>query len=479
MAPAANIVVLCATPIPANYYRGHPHGIATLAGLPGVSVISVSYGWFLDCLGQRGPGAELGQHDHPAGAGRQPGRERLRRLGRQRGGLGLIYPSASPEVVSVGGTSLYLNANNTYNSEIGWGFPGDPYYGSGGGYSQAFPIPSYQQTDGFAGNNGPRTNPDVAADADPNTGVAVYDPYDFGTATPWVQVGGTSVATPLWAGMASIADQGRVLAGGSPLGSTAMLTDLYNLDNIAPGDFHDITTGNNGYPAGPGYDLVTGLGSPVANLLIPDLSAYGLASQSTIATQPPPTVVQGDPFGIVAQATDSLGIPDPTYTGTATLSLLSGPAGATFTPVTVPVSDGLAVFAGLSLSQLSNGTDYVFQVSISGADVRDHRPRRRGRPDRRGEQLLSAAVRHAAPTPATASATRSSSADFDGSPTSVITLSISTLPYDITTGELALFNGASGTKTIDVVGQGESNSVIDAGGIEPGLRDLSATRASR
>ena len=167
---------------------------------------------------------------------------------------GVIYPSASPEVVSVGGTSLSLTQSGQWSSETGWD-------GSGGGYSQAFSLPSYQQDDGFSGNvNDQRTNPDVAADADPNTGVAVYDPYDFGTATPWDQVGGTSLATPLWAGMAAIADQGRVLAGGTPLGSTAMLTDLYNLANIAPGDFHDITQGNNGYSAGPGYDLVTGLG---------------------------------------------------------------------------------------------------------------------------------------------------------------------------------------------------------------------------
>ena len=189
--------------------------------------------------------------------------------------------------------------------EVGWD-------GSGGGYSQAFSLPSYQQNDGFSGNNDQRTNPDVAADADPNTGVAIYDPYDFGSATPWVQVGGTSLATPLWAGMAAIADQGRTLAGGSPLGSTAMLTDLYNLANIAPGDFHDITQGNNGYAAGPGYDLVTGLGTPRANLLLPELSAYGLASQASIVTQPPPSVVAGGSFGIIASPTDSVGATDPT-----------------------------------------------------------------------------------------------------------------------------------------------------------------------
>ena len=70
------------------------------------------------------------------------------------------------------------------------------------------------------------------------------------------------------------------------------------------------------------------------------------------------------------------------------------------------------------------------------------------------------------------------SADFDGAATSIITLSISTLPYAITAGELALFNGASGTKTIDVVGQGWSSSVINAGGTSRDF-EVEGTRASR
>ena len=72
--------------------------------------------------------------------------------------------------------------------------------------------------------------------------------------------------------------------------------------------------------AGPGYDLVTGLGTPKANLLIPSLSAYGLASTTSIATQPPPSVVTGANFGIIASATDSAGATDVGYNGTATLT---------------------------------------------------------------------------------------------------------------------------------------------------------------
>ena len=139
---------------------------------------------------------------------------------------GLIYPSASPEVVSVGGTSLYLTE--------------EPLEQRGRlGRQRRRLQPRILDTLLPAEGRLPRqrrhqrTNPDVAADADPDTGVAIYDPYDFGTATPWVQVGGTSVAAPLWAGMAAIADQGRMLAGGQPLGATQMLTDLYDLDNRA------------------------------------------------------------------------------------------------------------------------------------------------------------------------------------------------------------------------------------------------------
>ncbi len=383
MAPGANIVVLCAVPNYGNYYEDIPQGIATLAGLPGVSVISASYDWYLDYFGQESLEQSWDSTIIQPALTANPDVSVFDAAGDAGAYYGVTYPSASPEVVSVGGTSLYLTGSGQWSDEIGWD-------GSGGGYSQAFALPSYEQGDGFSGNsNDQRTNPDVAADADPNTGVAIYDPYDFGTATPWAQVGGTSVATPLWAGMAAIADQGRVLVGGTPLGSTAMLADLYDLAGIAPGDFHDITQGNNGYPAGPGYDLVTGLGTPQANLLIPNLAAYGLASQSSIVTQPPPSVVVGASFGIIASAVDSLGTVDLAYNGTATLTLASGPRGATFTPVSVPVTDGLAVFSDLSLGN-KKGSGYTFAVAMTGLTSADTNSVDRDGPEVGDGLLLSA-----------------------------------------------------------------------------------------
>jgi hypothetical protein len=465
MAPLASIVVLCTTPDPSADYEDVPLGIATLAGLPNVSVISVSYGVGLDAAGLESVEQSWDSTIIQPALADHAGVSVFAASGDAGAGAGLIYPSASPEVVSVGGTSLDLGASGHYLNETGYGNGtlSGKFGGSGGGYSSAFALPTYQQDDGFAGNNGFRTNPDVAADANPATGVAVYDPFDFGASTPWDQVGGTSLAAQLWAGMASIVDQGRGLAGGKPLGSTAMLTDIYNLANIAPGDFHDITSGNNGYAAGPGYDLVTGLGSPAANRLIPDLSAYGLASQVTLLTQPPPSVVTGDIFGIVAAPTDALGQPDLSYTGTATLTLVSGPT--SFPPVTVSISNGLAVFDGLSLSKLSSGTDYDFAVAINGLTPADADP-----VDAIGP---TSGVGNLYPLPfdagsysnyslRTAIDTANMNADSDTS--YIITLSVSLIPYTVNAGQLEIENLTSKPEALTIVGQGSSSSVVDAGG---------------
>jgi hypothetical protein len=183
------------------------------------------------------------------------------------------YPAFSPNVVAAGGTSLYLTTSLSYSSESAWS-------GSGGGVSQYEPKPAYQQTSSHGSvlaNATGRAIPDVSFDADPYTGVYTYDPYNGG----WFQIGGTSLSAPCWAGLIADADQLRVAAGNGTLdGPSQTLPALYSLPST---DFHDITTGNNGYAAGPGYDLATGLGTPVANKLVPDLAAYGVTSPATIS----------------------------------------------------------------------------------------------------------------------------------------------------------------------------------------------------
>lgn len=205
------------------------------------------------------------------------------------GGAPPIYPSASPNVLSVGGTTLTMNAGafgTSYASEVGWSLGSDnvppyynPYIASGGGPSAYESEPSYQTNAGL--NLGARGTPDVALQADPLTGVYVLDTYGGGSASGWWRVGGTSFSAPAWSALLTDVNQGRVLNGLTPLGASAQ-ADLYALaasagyygGNNANGAFRDITSGYNGYNAGPGYDYVTGIGTPVANTLAIDLATY-------------------------------------------------------------------------------------------------------------------------------------------------------------------------------------------------------------
>ncbi len=194
------------------------------------------------------------------------------------------YPAASPNVVAVGGTTLHLNSDGSYGSETGWGLNGaladlDPQGdgGSGGGISLYEKAPSYQTFVTHDVGSGMRVYPDVSMEADPATGVAIVDSYDTGTPdTPWISpIGGTSLATPMFSAVIAIADQFRVANTQGSLGTldgpSQTLPHIYELPDNA---LHDITAaGNNGYAVGPGYDLVTGRGSPVGNILIVDMAS--------------------------------------------------------------------------------------------------------------------------------------------------------------------------------------------------------------
>jgi subtilase family serine protease len=157
------------------------------------------------------------------------------------------WPATSTHVVAVGGTSLSLGRHAKWRGESAWS-------GSGGGVSY------YQGT--YA--------PDVAYDADPDSGFSVYDSYQ---GQGWQTVGGTSAGCPQWAALIAIADEGRELSGMPSLdGPNETLNALYA---ISKKNFHDVTTGaNSNYAARIGYDLVTGRGSPKANHAILALAGY-------------------------------------------------------------------------------------------------------------------------------------------------------------------------------------------------------------
>jgi len=196
------------------------------------------------------------------------------------------WPAISPNVVSVGGTSLYTSADGTYSTEYSW-------IGTNGGFSEIEPTPSYQTV---VDRTPTRSSPDVAYLADPNTGVAVFDSLNDGGYVGWQVVGGTSVGAPSWSALIAIADQGRASTGlGTLDGASQTLPMLYGLysapgtsgystytsyfnDIIDPTDFYDAATA--------GYDLLTGLGTPKGLDVVDALAGITPGTQPTMPTIP-------------------------------------------------------------------------------------------------------------------------------------------------------------------------------------------------
>jgi subtilase family serine protease len=155
-------------------------------------------------------------------------------------GLPAEYPSASPNVISVGGTTLHFSGS-TFTGETGWS--------SGGGGCSAYETATSAQS-GFSQYGqvncaGKRATPDVSLDADPASGVSVYDSTRYQGQQGWFKVGGTSASSPMWAGRAAV--QGAVVNSAYVYGN-----------NIT---YRDITSGNNGAPCLVGFDLCSGRGS--------------------------------------------------------------------------------------------------------------------------------------------------------------------------------------------------------------------------
>lgn len=178
-------------------------------------------------------------------------------------GYGVNYPASSPYVIAVGGTKLHIDTHGNRLSETAWS-------GSGGGISSIEAVPAWQQS--YPVPNNPshkRGVPDVAWNADPNTGFSVYDSIpDQGLPAGWAIVGGTSAGAPQWAALIAVANS--TVRKNFP----AIEKLLYH---IAGRKYHmtynEITSGSNGNcgyycTARSNYNYVTGLGTPRALLLV-------------------------------------------------------------------------------------------------------------------------------------------------------------------------------------------------------------------
>jgi len=303
-------------------------------------------------------------------------------------GKGLLdFPASSPYVVAVGGTRLSLEAGGAWAGETVW----NGYHAGGGGCSAVFTAQPWQQSlsDWSAvGCASKRAVADVAADADPYTGVAVLDTspeceYRYEEAEVvhvlhWCTLGGTSVASPLIASVFA-------LAGGAD-GVAYPAQTLYENELHAPESLHDVTVGSNGECskpyltgglsactpaeeaaascaseaiclAGPGYDGPTGVGTPAG------LAAFRLLSNPpTVATGAASLLTPGS--GMVAATVNPHGteVSECRFEyGTTTSSGSSVPCTA------LPGSGEGAVAVSASLTGLAAGTTYQFRVVATNA----------------------------------------------------------------------------------------------------------------
>jgi hypothetical protein len=277
------------------------------------------------------------------------------------------YPSTSPDVLSVGGTSLTLSSSGAYESETVWD---DSLGTSGGGISKYESQPAFQKGV-VTQSTTKRTDPDVSYDADPATGFPVYQTYGNSPSTPWLEYGGTSDASPQWAALIAIADQGRIAAGESPLSNATLMPMLYQAPST---DFHDITTGHSGgtssYKATVGYDLATGIGTPVANQLVSTLVGSGGTSTNPAThfsiSPASSNETQGSSFSITVTALTASGATATNYTGTIHFSS-SDTSDSLPSNFTFPAADdGSATF---TITLNTPGKDVVTATDTSNSSI--------------------------------------------------------------------------------------------------------------
>jgi len=266
------------------------------------------------------------------------------------------YPAEDAFVISVGGTDLIVaSAGGPWQSETGW-------VDSGGGISpDGIAIPSYQQLAGVInsqnkGSTTLRNGPDVAAEAN-------FDFYVCADQSGCQSgFGGTSFAAPMWAGYIALADQQAASTGASPVGFINPAIYPLGLSSGYAAAFHDITSGNNGFPAVTGYDLQTGWGSPNGAGLINALVGAGGGGPAISFN---PTSLK---FGKVpVHTTKGKKKVTVTNSGTAALNITSITVSGDFGLVTVnqtkkitPCSNGLS---------LAPGAACVIKVSFTPSQV--------------------------------------------------------------------------------------------------------------
>jgi hypothetical protein len=324
-----------------------------------------------------------------------------------KNGLGADLPATVPEITAVGGTEFnegsghYWNSSNGPNqgSAIGyipekaWNDSGDSRIdASGGGVSMLFAKPAWQTGPGVP-NDRARDIPDISFSAS-----AMHDPYCVSMSGEVLcSYGGTSIATPVMAGVVTLLNQYQVANGAQARPGMGNINPrLYSMAQNNPGVFHDITVGSNmvpcvagspncngstvGYPAGPGYDLATGLGSADVYNLITQWSMQSAGSTSTSVIARPATISVQD--STVVTATVKAGGENATPVGSVTFTAgtktlgsakLTGSAGAATASITLPgtqlTSGSNTIKASYSGSTGFNASSGSTSVTVTTGDV--------------------------------------------------------------------------------------------------------------
>jgi len=273
------------------------------------------------------------------------------------------YPADDANVVAVGGTDLTTSsAGGPWASEVAW----SPY--SGGGISpDSIPIPSWQQLSGVinssnGGSTTYRNGPDVAA----NANFTFYVCADQTTCTA-NEYGGTSFAAPMWAGYLALVNQQAIANGNALLGFINPLIYPIGVSSNYNSDFHDITSGSNGFSAVKGYDLVTGWGSPNGAGLLNALAGTSSSPNFSLSASPGSvSVVQGNNGTSTITASIS-----GAFNAAIALSASGQPTGVgvTFNPTSIAApGSGTSTMTMAVASSTATGT-YTITVTGTGGGL--------------------------------------------------------------------------------------------------------------
>ena len=270
-------------------------------------------------------------------------------------------PSVDPYITQVGGTDLTtVSAGGAWSAETGWAE-------SGGGYYTGTAIPSYQQQAGVItstnkGSTTLRNAPDVAAEANYDNTTVIDGTFESG-------YGGTSYATPRWAGFIALANQQAIANGGTTLGFVNTPIYTIGLSSTYTSNFHDITSGTNkassgsgSFTAVAGYDLVTGWGSPHGPTLINTLTGSAAVANYTLSAAPASlSVVAGSTGTSTITVTPSNG-----FSASVALTATGLPTGVTasFSPASATTTSTLTFTVAASAAA---GTSTVTVTGTSGS----------------------------------------------------------------------------------------------------------------